>query len=65
MTKAERGTKARTRLIRGFVAIGVSAATLLLILSGIAEPWPNLRFFYIGCAAVAGWGLTDIVRAKA
>ncbi len=60
---AERRKKTRTRLIRGIVAIGASSVVFLLISSGIAEPWPNQRLAYVGCAAVAVWGLTDLVRA--
>ena len=60
---ADRRKKAKTRLIRGIVAIGASVSIFLLISSGLAEPWPNLRFAYIGCTAVAIWGLIDLVRA--
>jgi hypothetical protein len=53
---------ARTRFIRGVVAIGASAVVATLIATGVARPWPNLETAYFAAAAVAVWGLIDIVR---
>jgi len=54
---------AKKLLIRGLIAIIGSGIIALLISTGIGEPYPNLKFAYIGCAAVGTWGLFDIIRS--
>ena len=56
---------ARTRIVRGTVAIVASAVVATLIATGVAKPWPNLDIAYFAAAAVAVWGLIDIVRGLA
>jgi len=49
----------------GIIAILASATIAMLIATGAAEPYPNLRFAYFICVAVSVVGLIQRVIAVA
>ena len=54
------GTKQRTR---GLIALVASAGIAVLIHSGVAIPYPDLKAAYLISAGVALWGLIDLGRS--
>lgn len=57
------GHRFSKRLIFGVTAPLVSAAIAILIATGVAEPYPNLRVAYLLCVAVGVVGLVQFVLA--
>ena len=55
----------RRRVLFGIVALLASAAIAILIATGLAEPYPNLRFAYLLCVAVGVVGLIQLIVAVA
>ena len=55
----------RRRVRFGAVAVLASATIAILIATGVAEPYPNLRFAYFLCVAVGVFGLIQLIVASA
>jgi hypothetical protein len=49
------------RIVFGLVALVVSATIAWLIANGIAQPYPDLKFAYLICVAVAVAGLIQLI----
>jgi len=63
-TVADPGSR-RRRLRFGFVAVLASATISIMIATGVAAPYPNLRFAYFLCVAVGVAGLIHLIIALA
>jgi len=55
----------RRRFLFGIVALLASSAIAILISTGAAEPYPNLKFAYLLCVAVGVFGLVQLIVAVA
>ena len=61
----DQASDSRRRINLGVVAILVSATIAILIATGMARPYPDLKFAYLICAAVGVFGLIQLIVVRA
>jgi len=64
-TSTDPALNRRRRLRFGILAVLASATIAILIATGTAEPFPNLRFAFLLCIAVGVVGLIQLILAVA
>jgi hypothetical protein len=53
----------RKTLVRGILAILISATIFALIKGGIAEPYPNYFIAYMGCGVIGLFGVFEMFKS--